>query len=51
MSAPTLPAAPALPGWTHRSSGKVRDVYAPDAGSPWAGQDVLLVVASDRINT
>ena len=50
MSAPTLPAAPALPGWTHRSSGKVRDVYAPDAGSPWAGQDVLLVVASDRIS-
>ena len=50
MSAPTLPAAPALPGWTHRSSGKVRDVYAPAAGSPWAGQDVLLVVASDRIS-
>ncbi|WP_273167867.1 phosphoribosylaminoimidazolesuccinocarboxamide synthase [Actinomyces israelii] len=50
MSAPTPPAAPALPGWTHRSSGKVRDVYTPAAGSTWAGQDVLLVVASDRIS-
>lgn len=39
-----------IPGWAHRSSGKVRDVYAPDATSPWAGQDVLLVVASDRIS-
>ncbi|MDO4244105.1 MAG: phosphoribosylaminoimidazolesuccinocarboxamide synthase [Actinomyces sp.] len=49
-SAPTLPIAPALPGWTHLSSGKVRDVYTPAPGSAWAGQDVLLVVASDRIS-
>ena len=50
MSASTPPAAPALPGWAHRSSGKVRDVYAPASDGPWAGQDVLLVVASDRIS-
>ena len=40
---------PTVPGWEHRSSGKVRDVYAPAEG-PWSGQDVLLVVASDRIS-
>lgn len=51
MSAPTSPQAPAsLPGWRHLSSGKVRDVYAPTTEGPWAGQDVLLVVASDRIS-
>ena len=42
--------APAVPGWEHRSSGKVRDVYVPTAEGPWVGQDVLLVVASDRIS-
>ncbi len=41
-------AAPAVPGWTHRFSGKVRDVYAPAAPHP-AG-DVLLLVASDRVS-
>ena len=41
---------PAVPGWEHRSSGKVRDVYAPASDGPWGGQDVLLVVASDRIS-
>lgn len=41
---------PVIPGWTHASSGKVRDVYTPAADGPWAGQDVLLVVASDRIS-
>ncbi|SDM87609.1 phosphoribosylaminoimidazole-succinocarboxamide synthase [Actinomyces ruminicola] len=44
------PSAPALPGWEHVSSGKVRDVYAPADVGPWAGQDVLLLVASDRIS-
>jgi len=47
---PVLPDAPPLPGWRHRSSGKVRDVYVPADDGPWAGQDVLLVVASDRIS-
>ena len=46
---PVLPAAPPLPGWRHLSSGKVRDVYVPADDGPWVGQDVLLVVASDRI--
>ena len=41
---------PTIPGWEHRSSGKVRDVYAPTPDGSWGGQDVLLVVASDRIS-
>ena len=39
---------PVVPGWTHRFSGKVRDVYAPEQPHP-AG-DVLLLVASDRVS-
>lgn len=42
--------APVIPGWEHRSSGKVRDVYAPATDSSWGGHDVLLVVTSDRIS-
>ena len=48
--------APALPGWTHTYSGKVRDLYVPDttqeAGAAVAGAhgDVVLVVASDRVS-
>lgn len=55
-----IPEAPALSGWTHVYSGKVRDLYVPaavgpDAGAatdgPFAGrEDVVLVVASDRIS-
>ncbi|HSK28189.1 MAG TPA: phosphoribosylaminoimidazolesuccinocarboxamide synthase [Jiangellales bacterium] len=37
--------APALPGYRHLYSGKVRDLYLPDGRD-----DVLLVVASDRIS-
>lgn len=51
-----LPAALELPGWAHTYSGKVRDLYVPDAATP-AGQaiaerhgDVLLLVASNRIS-
>ncbi len=43
--------APALPGYTHLASGKVRDLYAPveqPAGAP--REDLLLLVASDRIS-
>lgn len=40
--------APQLPGWRHVYSGKVRDLYEPEASHP-AG-DVVLVVASDRIS-
>lgn len=39
--------APELPGWEHRYSGKVRDIYVPS--DPTAG-DVVLIVASDRIS-
>nr|WP_255727626.1 phosphoribosylaminoimidazolesuccinocarboxamide synthase [Nesterenkonia sp. DZ6] len=39
-----------LPGWVHVSSGKVRELYRPAPGSPWDGQDVILMVASDRIS-
>ena len=42
------PAPPVVPGWSHRFSGKVRDVYAPQQPHP-AG-DVLLLVASDRVS-
>ncbi|WP_269939542.1 phosphoribosylaminoimidazolesuccinocarboxamide synthase [Arthrobacter sp. HY1533] len=51
-----IPAAPVLTGWTHAYSGKVRDLYVPDAGeasaeAPFTGRgDVVLVVASDRIS-
>lgn len=51
-----IPAAPVLTGWTHAYSGKVRDLYVPNAGeasaeAPFAGRgDVVLVVASDRIS-
>ena len=43
------PVAPLdLPGWTRAYSGKVRDLYVPDAPHPEG--DVVLVVASDRIS-
>ncbi|MEV7973887.1 phosphoribosylaminoimidazolesuccinocarboxamide synthase [Cellulomonas sp. NPDC089187] len=52
----TVPTAPALPGWTHTYSGKVRDLYVPDttdevgAAVTEAHGDVVLVVASDRVS-
>ncbi len=41
-----------LPGWKHFYSGKVRDLYVPadDVIADEAGQDRVLVVASDRIS-
>lgn len=39
-----------LPGWTHLSSGKVRELYAPAPGSQWEGEPVLLMVATDRVS-
>ncbi|MFC7407200.1 phosphoribosylaminoimidazolesuccinocarboxamide synthase [Georgenia alba] len=39
--------APALPGWRHTYSGKIRDLYVPDDD---AADDVVLVVASDKIS-
>jgi phosphoribosylaminoimidazole-succinocarboxamide synthase len=37
--------SPALPGWRHVASGKVRELYEPDDGG-----DLLLIVASDRVS-
>ncbi|GAA1251469.1 phosphoribosylaminoimidazolesuccinocarboxamide synthase [Oryzihumus leptocrescens] len=46
---PTSP--PALPGFAHVYSGKVRELYAPvDPGTGEAREDQLLLVASDRIS-
>lgn len=42
--------APELPGWTHVYSGKVRDLYIPEAASDAASAEQLLMVASDRIS-
>ncbi|WP_150461394.1 phosphoribosylaminoimidazolesuccinocarboxamide synthase [Nesterenkonia ebinurensis] len=39
-----------LLGWQHLHSGKVRDLYQPAPGSEWDGQNVLLMVATDRIS-
>lgn len=46
---------PALPGWRHVYSGKVRDLYEPDATAAGVALrerhgDVVLVVASDRVS-
>jgi phosphoribosylaminoimidazole-succinocarboxamide synthase len=48
MTLANMPAAPALDGWKHVYSGKVRDLYEPAAPHPRG--DVVLVVASDRIS-
>lgn len=42
--------ADALPGWTHLSSGKVRDLYVPEGAASLDSADALLVVASDRVS-
>jgi phosphoribosylaminoimidazole-succinocarboxamide synthase len=48
--------APALTGWTHTYSGKVRDLYVPDTTTPEgeavtrAHGDVVLGGASDRVS-
>jgi phosphoribosylaminoimidazole-succinocarboxamide synthase len=39
-----------VPGWRHVYSGKVRDLYVPDATAPDARPAALLVVASDRVS-
>lgn len=39
-----------LPGWEHLASGKVRELYRPAPGSAWDGDDVVLMVATDRIS-
>jgi len=43
-------AAPAVPGWTHAYSGKVRDLYVRDGVGSLQEADEVLMVASDRIS-
>lgn len=43
-----MPVAPAIEGWRHVYTGKVRDLYEPV--DPHPRGDVVLVVASDRIS-
>ncbi len=51
MTSSQLDAPPALPGYAHVYSGKVRDLYAPlDPTTGEARDDQLLLVASDRIS-
>ncbi|WP_029088356.1 phosphoribosylamine--glycine ligase [Brevibacterium album] len=42
--------APALPGWKHAYSGKVRDLYIRAGAVDLASADEVLMVASDRIS-
>ncbi|MDO8338351.1 MAG: phosphoribosylaminoimidazolesuccinocarboxamide synthase [Microcella sp.] len=39
-----------LPGWRRAYSGKVRDLYVPEAASDLASADSVLMVASDRVS-
>ena len=39
-----------LPGWRHLYSGKVRDLFVPEALPADTRADRLLVVASDRVS-
>ncbi|GAB3440616.1 phosphoribosylaminoimidazolesuccinocarboxamide synthase [Phycicoccus ginsengisoli] len=51
MTSSRLESPPALPGYVHVYSGKVRDLYAPvDAATGAARDDQLLLVASDRLS-
>ncbi|WIE76181.1 phosphoribosylaminoimidazolesuccinocarboxamide synthase [Curtobacterium sp. MCSS17_007] len=45
-----MTAAPALPGWRHVSSGKVRELYVPEGTADVASATELLLVASDRVS-
>jgi phosphoribosylamine--glycine ligase len=42
--------APAVPGWKHAYSGKVRDLYIREGESDLASAAEVLMVASDRIS-
>jgi phosphoribosylaminoimidazole-succinocarboxamide synthase len=42
--------SPALPGFSHVYSGKVRDLYVPASASGLDDTDAVLVVASDRVS-
>ncbi len=44
------PTFPALSGWSHVYSGKVRDLYVPEQASGPDDASAVLVVASDRVS-
>jgi len=47
----SVPSSPAVPGWRHVYSGKVRELYVPEEAAAGDGEpDRVLVVASDRIS-
>lgn len=41
---------PGVPGWRHLYSGKVREVYEPEPPAASGADEVLLVVASNRVS-
>ncbi|MFF1632742.1 phosphoribosylaminoimidazolesuccinocarboxamide synthase [Leifsonia sp. NPDC058248] len=45
-----MTSSPALPSWSHAYSGKVRDLYVPEAATGLDDTDAVLVVASDRVS-
>ncbi|MEO6827887.1 MAG: phosphoribosylaminoimidazolesuccinocarboxamide synthase [Microbacteriaceae bacterium] len=49
-AAATPEPAPALPGWRHVYSGKVRDLYIEDSAEDLTTASRALVVASDRVS-
>ncbi|MGO1440014.1 MAG: phosphoribosylamine--glycine ligase [Brevibacterium yomogidense] len=49
-AAGSQPAAPAVPGWTHAYSGKVRDLYIREGVGSLETAEEILMVASDRIS-
>ena len=50
VAAGSRPTAPAVPGWTHAYSGKVRDLYIREGVRSLESADDILMVASDRIS-
>ncbi|MFC5369621.1 phosphoribosylaminoimidazolesuccinocarboxamide synthase [Arcanobacterium bovis] len=41
---------PAIPGWSHTYSGKVRDLYVPTGSDSVFGMETIMMVSSDRIS-
>lgn len=46
----TADGVPAVPGWRHVYSGKIRDLYVPESDDGAEDGDRVLVVASDKIS-
>ncbi|TAJ49190.1 MAG: phosphoribosylaminoimidazolesuccinocarboxamide synthase [Herbiconiux sp.] len=50
MSTETTTSAASVPGWRHLYSGKVRELYVPQATAEGAQPAALLVLATDRVS-